>query len=191
MRLSQETDQAKPLFTSSYSSSFIIFVQQFHYHIAKNVVVAAIHTIIHSWCDHPVKGDVLFGNNMDRNDLGAKFSTPMSVLHWLSCKFCVYLYLGFNALLPECHNFHTIVLHVLHSLMQRSQSPSKFYVCSQMFCNVEFCEVDIIASITPQQPYHFHMANFEHQVATTERLEATTQANQQRMEGNHKKRLQI
>jgi hypothetical protein len=38
------------------------------------VVVAAIQKNIHSWCDHPVKGVVLFGDSMGRNHHGAKFS---------------------------------------------------------------------------------------------------------------------
>jgi hypothetical protein len=41
-------------------------------------VVAAIHRIIYSLCGHTIKGVVLFGDNMDKNHHGTKFSTPMS-----------------------------------------------------------------------------------------------------------------
>jgi hypothetical protein len=47
----------------------------------------------------------------------------------------------------------------MHSLNGRNSSPSKYCACSQMFCVVEFCEVDVIASIPPQLPYHFHCRN--------------------------------
>jgi hypothetical protein len=29
-----------------------------------------------------------------------------------------------------------------------------------MFCDVDFCEVDIVAGIPTQQPYHFHREAF-------------------------------
>jgi hypothetical protein len=84
---------------------------------------------------------------MDRNHHGAKFSIPVSLLHQLSWKLYIYLYLGFTGLLPEYQLLQAIVAHVLHLLMGRNQSPSKSYIHSQMFYNMEFCEVDIIAGI--------------------------------------------
>jgi hypothetical protein len=63
-----------------------------------------------------------------------------------------YLCLGFTTLLPEHHHLHAVTVHVLHLLVGRNQSPSKFCVCSQKFCNVEFCKVDIILSIPLQTP---------------------------------------
>jgi hypothetical protein len=113
---------------------------------------------MHGWRDLPVRGVVPFVGDVDRNHHGAEFSIPVSVLHQSSGKFCVYLYLGFAALLPEYH-LHAFVVHVLHSLVGRNQSLSKFYVRSQMFCDVELCEVDIAVGITPQQPCHFHRRN--------------------------------
>jgi hypothetical protein len=45
------------------------------------------------------------------------------------------------------------------SLMGRNQSPSKLCECTQIFPDVEFCEVDIAGGISPQQPYHFQCRN--------------------------------
>jgi hypothetical protein len=89
----------------------------------------------------------------DRNGHSADLSIPVSVVPQSSWKFCVYLYLGL-ALLPEHHLCHTVIVHVLHSLVGRNESSSKFCVHSQMFCDVA-----IAASIPPQQPYHFHCRN--------------------------------
>lgn len=45
---------------------------------------------------------------------------------------------------PEHNFFHAIVVHVLHSLVGRNQSPSKFCVHSQTFCSVELYKVDTL-----------------------------------------------
>jgi hypothetical protein len=45
-------------------------------------------------------------------DTGEYFFIPFSVLHQSSWKFCVYLYLGFVALLLEYH-LPAVVVHVL------------------------------------------------------------------------------
>jgi hypothetical protein len=66
------------------------------------------------------------------------------MLHQSSWKFCIYI----TELLLE-HHLH-IVIYVLHLVMGRNQSPSKFCVKSQMFCNVEFYKVNIVASIPSQ-----------------------------------------
>jgi hypothetical protein len=96
---------------------------------------------------------------METSHHNAEFSIPVSVLHQSSCKFCTYLYLGFTGLLPECNLLHTVIIHNLHLLAGRYQSPSKFSVPSHMFSDVEFCEVDIVAGFPPQLPYHFHCRN--------------------------------
>jgi hypothetical protein len=73
------------------------------------------------------------------------FRLPPVTLEWLSPKmprkkdhFNVYLYLRFDTLLPE-HHVQAIVVHVLHSLVRRNQSPSKFCVRSQMFYRCQYC----------------------------------------------------
>lgn len=65
--------------------------------------------------------------NTDRSQHGAKLSITVSVLYQSSWKFCLYLYLGLAALLAE-HLLHAVTVHLLHSLMGRNQSPSKFCV---------------------------------------------------------------
>jgi hypothetical protein len=40
-------------------------------------MVAAIHKIIHGWCELPV-GGVILGGDTDRNHNGTKFSIPVS-----------------------------------------------------------------------------------------------------------------
>jgi hypothetical protein len=60
----------------------------------------------------------------------------------------MYLYLGFAAPLPEHHLLHVLIVYVLHSLMGRNQSPLKFSVRPEIFCDMEFFEVDIFAGIT-------------------------------------------
>jgi hypothetical protein len=69
---------------------------------------------------------------MNINCHGAKFSIPVPLLYQSSWKFCGHVYLGFAALLPEHHLLHTVV-HILHWLVGRKQSPSKFCVCIQTF----------------------------------------------------------
>jgi hypothetical protein len=115
-------------------------------------MVADIHeTVQLAWS--PGKGCVLFGHDADRNNHSTKFS----VLQQPSWKFCIHMNLGFAELLSEHHLLHTVI-HVLHLLMGRNQSPSKFCVHSKYFCNVEFYKMDIIAS-NPHQPHHFHCRN--------------------------------
>jgi len=75
-------------------------------------MVAAIHKIIHSCHVLSVKCVALLEANMDKNHHGAQFSIPVSVLPQSSRKFCLFLYLGFIALLPELHLLHTIVFHI-------------------------------------------------------------------------------
>jgi hypothetical protein len=59
-------------------------------------------------------------------------------------------YLGFGALLPAHHHLHAIIIHALHSLMGRNECPTEFSVYSEIFCDVEFCEADVVASIPSQ-----------------------------------------
>ena len=95
----------------------------------------AIYRILHGWRDLPV-GVVLFTDDVDRNHDGAKFSTPVFVLHQSFWKFCVHLYLGFAALHPELHLPHAVAVHGLHSLVGRNQSPSEFFRQFHMFYDV-------------------------------------------------------
>jgi hypothetical protein len=53
---------------------------------------------------------------MDRHHHGARIILVVSLLYQSSWKFYVILYMGFVALLPDCHHFHAIV-HVLDSLV--------------------------------------------------------------------------
>lgn len=73
---------------------------------------------------------------MDRNHHGAKFSTPLFVLHQSFLKFCVHLYLGFAALHPDDHLPHAVAVHGLHSVVGRNQSPSEFCTRFHMFYDV-------------------------------------------------------
>jgi hypothetical protein len=83
--------------------------------------VAAINKIIHGSHNLANRCAALLGGDTHINHHGAKFSIPVS---W---KFFVYLYLGFAALLSELHLPHTAILHLL---VGRNRSPSKFCVCS-------------------------------------------------------------
>jgi hypothetical protein len=74
----------------------------------------------------------------------------------LSWEFCMYFY--FAALL-QVHHLHAMDVYVFHLLVGRNQPLLKCCVCSQMFCDVEFHEVDIVANIPSQQHYHFHCRN--------------------------------
>lgn len=65
------------------------------------------------------------------------------------------LSVGFAVLTPGYES----QLHVLYSLVRRNQPPTKFCVYSQMFCDVEFCEVGVVAGIPQEQPNHFHWRN--------------------------------
>jgi hypothetical protein len=64
-------------------------------------VVAAIHKMVHGCHDHSVRSVVLFRGDAGDNHHCAKFSIPVSLLHQSSWKFCVYLYLGLAAQLPN------------------------------------------------------------------------------------------
>jgi hypothetical protein len=110
-------------------------------------MVTASHKIVLGSHDLPMKDAVLFRGDMNRNHHGAKFSISVSVLHWSSWGFCIYLYFGFTVLLPEYHPLHAIVVHILHSL-GRNQSLSNSCVHSQLFC-----DDDNVASIIPQQQH--------------------------------------
>jgi hypothetical protein len=93
---------------------------------------------------------------------GAKFSIAVSLLYQLSWKLCEYLYICTWALLHCCQIVvismpsYMFCIHLCEgtSLLQSSVSVLKCFVM-----DVEFCEVDIIASIPPQQPCHFHYRN--------------------------------
>jgi hypothetical protein len=73
-------------------------------------MVAAIHRTVQG---DLVKGVVPFEDDMGRGHHCAKFTIFLSVLHQLSWKSCLYLYLVFIGLPPE-HHLHPIVDHVLH-----------------------------------------------------------------------------
>lgn len=90
----------------------------------------------------PASGVVLFGGDRDRNHHGAKLIISVSVLHQSSWKFCTYLLLSFAS---EYHLRYSVLVHVLHSLVGRCQSPSEFCVRYQIFCNVQSCQVSIVA----------------------------------------------
>jgi hypothetical protein len=90
-------------------------------------MVTAGHKIIHNWPDPLVRGVT------DRNHHCAKFATPVSVLHQSPWKFCVYLYLGFVALLPKHHL-------CLHSALAHGNGPI-FLKVSCTFSNVLQCVI--------------------------------------------------
>jgi hypothetical protein len=94
-----------------------------------------------------IKGDVYSLHH------GVQFSNPVSVIHQTSQKCCVFLYLDFTARLPN-HLLNATVVHFLHLLVWKDQSPSEVWVHSQVSWDVEFCELDVIASIPPHYPYH-------------------------------------
>jgi hypothetical protein len=106
---------------------------------------------LYGWHDLLVRGVVLFGDYMGRNHHGAKFSISVLVLHQLSWEFCACLYLDFDALLAEHHLLHAIVVNILNLLVGGNQSLLKFHDVLKC-CDLEFCEVDITASIPSQQP---------------------------------------
>jgi hypothetical protein len=55
-------------------------------------VVVAIHNAGKDWRYLPVKGAALSEGDVDGNNHGAEMSTPVSVLHQSSCKFCAGLH---------------------------------------------------------------------------------------------------
>lgn len=75
------------------------------------------------------------------------------MIHQTSWKCCVFLYLGFTAMLPN-HLLNATVLHYLHLFVGKDQSPLEFWVHSQVSWDVEFCEPDVTASFPPHYPYH-------------------------------------
>lgn len=82
-----------------------------------------------------------------------------SVLYQSSCKFCLHLYLGSVAQLPERDLLHTIAVYIVHSLAVKKESLSEFCVRFQVFCDVQCCHVGSVAGSLQQRLYHFHCAN--------------------------------
>jgi hypothetical protein len=50
----------------------------------------------------------------------------------------MYFYLGVTTMLTEDNHLCAVVIHILHSLVEKNELTLEFYVQSQMFCNVEF-----------------------------------------------------
>jgi hypothetical protein len=82
------------------------------------------------WHDLP-RDVVHFKGDTYRQHYGVQFSNPVSVIHQTSWKCCVFLYLGFTAMLPN-HLLNATVFHFLHLLVQKDQSPSEVWVHSQV-----------------------------------------------------------
>jgi len=110
--------------------------------------------IVCGWYDLQVKGVVLFGGDSNRNHHSAWFFIPVFELGQLFGKFFVCLRLGFIALLPECLFLHALLLHILHLLMGRNQSPSEFCVWIQVFHSV-----GDVGGIAQQQSYNLRCIN--------------------------------
>jgi hypothetical protein len=100
-------------------------------------MVAAIHKIVHGCCDLLVRG------YMDRNYHGAKLSISVSVL---------YVYLGFTALLPECHLYVLWFTSFIHLWEETSLPQSSVYVlrCFAMWNSVKWISLLVLhhSSIT-------------------------------------------
>lgn len=79
------------------------------------------HSASHTWCDLLPRGGLLIEGDRDRNHHGA-----IPVCYTSHPGSSVYLYMGFNALLPE-HGFLHVVVHILHSLMWRNLSLKVLY----------------------------------------------------------------
>jgi hypothetical protein len=116
-------------------------------------MVAAIHEIVHG------QHDLLFSLEVIWIESITAQNSPKlaSVLYQSFWKFYIHA-LGLHCTAAtsssSCHYYS-------HSAFTRGNEPllSKSCVHSQMFHDVEFCSVDIIPSIPPQHPYHFHCRN--------------------------------
>lgn len=113
-------------------------------------MLVATHNTENGVCDLPVRGAVFFADDTNKSHQYAKFFIPVSVQHKSSWTFCVYLTVASAAPHPEYQLLHTIVDHILHSLVGRSQSPSEFYTHLETWS-----EKNSAMWILPlQQPYH-------------------------------------
>jgi hypothetical protein len=92
---------------------------------------------------------VPFRADINKLQCGAKFSVPMSLQCQPSWEICVYSRLAFTALLPKNHDLHAFTSHDIHFLVGGNHSFTKLCIHPQMFCDVEFCLVDIVVIIPP------------------------------------------
>jgi hypothetical protein len=90
---------------------------------------------------------LLFGGDTDQNCQSVKPSLPASVQHQFSLKFVVHLYVGFAALHPDYHFLELLVVCLLHVLLGRNWSLSKFCVYSQICFDEQLNNLGIITGI--------------------------------------------